>query len=136
YNNRGIARVNLGDNQGAIDDYSQAIKLDPTNANAYNNRGFVYYDLNNKQNAIDDWQTSIRINNKSSDTLLGLAVALYNQGKQEEAYSFAQQALKLDKNFADVKFLKEKHFWSDQIINDARILLSSSRIKKFLSELP
>ncbi len=110
YNNRGVVRSDLGDKQGAIADYNQAITLDPNYALAYNNRGFVYYDLNNKQNAIDDWQTSIRINNKNSDALLGLAVALYNQGKQEEAYSLAQQALKLDKNFADVKFLKEKHF--------------------------
>jgi tetratricopeptide (TPR) repeat protein len=37
--NRGLAKYNLGDYQGAIADYNQAIQIKPDDAVAYNNRG-------------------------------------------------------------------------------------------------
>ncbi|MBO1062429.1 MAG: serine protease, partial [Aphanizomenon flos-aquae CP01] len=49
YNNRGIVRDELGDKQGAIDDYTQAIKINPNLAQAYNNRGIVRNELGDKQ---------------------------------------------------------------------------------------
>ncbi|MFM5961315.1 MAG: tetratricopeptide repeat protein, partial [Dolichospermum sp.] len=45
YNNRGNVRNDLGDKQGAIDDFNQAIKINPNDANAYINRGFTKYEL-------------------------------------------------------------------------------------------
>ncbi|MFM6496890.1 MAG: trypsin-like peptidase domain-containing protein, partial [Dolichospermum sp.] len=54
YNNRGNVRKELGDKQGAIDDYNQAIKFNPNLAQAYYNRGIVRYELGDKQGAIDD----------------------------------------------------------------------------------
>ncbi|MFM6911208.1 MAG: tetratricopeptide repeat protein, partial [Dolichospermum sp.] len=45
YYNRGVVRKELGDKQGAIDDYNQAIKINPNLAQAYYNRGFVRYEL-------------------------------------------------------------------------------------------
>jgi Flp pilus assembly protein TadD len=38
YYNRGLAKQNKGDLNGAFADYNQAIKLDAKNAIAYNNR--------------------------------------------------------------------------------------------------
>ena len=40
--NRGIAYDKKGDYDRAIEDYTKAIKLDPTRAHAYANRGVVY----------------------------------------------------------------------------------------------
>ncbi|WP_137669243.1 tetratricopeptide repeat-containing S1 family peptidase, partial [Sphaerospermopsis reniformis] len=48
YNNRGVIRDELGDKQGAIDDYNQAIKINPNYANAYIGRGNVRDDLGDK----------------------------------------------------------------------------------------
>ena len=42
YNNRGIAYRNLGQEERAIEDYDEAIRLDPEYALAYNNRGVAY----------------------------------------------------------------------------------------------
>jgi tetratricopeptide (TPR) repeat protein len=39
---RGIAYVSLGQNQRAIDDYNEAIRLKPDYVRAYVNRGAVY----------------------------------------------------------------------------------------------
>jgi tetratricopeptide (TPR) repeat protein len=36
-------------------DYSRAIAIDPTSADAYNRRGFSYYKLGNRQGAIDNY---------------------------------------------------------------------------------
>ena len=36
---RGIRRLHLGDHRGAIEDFNQAIRINPNNDDAYNNRG-------------------------------------------------------------------------------------------------
>ena len=41
YINRGMARTNRKDFDGAIKDFSKAIELDPKNAHAYNGRGLA-----------------------------------------------------------------------------------------------
>ncbi|MFM5886941.1 MAG: tetratricopeptide repeat protein, partial [Dolichospermum sp.] len=51
----------LGDKQGAIDDYTQAIKINPNYANAYYGRGFVRNELRDKQGAIDDFQQAAKL---------------------------------------------------------------------------
>src|SRR5260370_39038320 len=43
FNNRGNARYRKGDYDHAIEDYDQAIKLDPNEPTAYDGRGSVYY---------------------------------------------------------------------------------------------
>jgi lipoprotein NlpI len=42
YNNRGLAKLCLGDIQGAKDDIRISLNLDPTNAWAYRNMGLVF----------------------------------------------------------------------------------------------
>ncbi|QOV23676.1 tetratricopeptide repeat protein [Anabaenopsis elenkinii] len=61
YFNRGLERSNLWDNQGAIDDFTQAIQIDPNLAQAYLNRGKARSDLGDKQGAIDDYTQAIKI---------------------------------------------------------------------------
>jgi tetratricopeptide (TPR) repeat protein len=39
--NRGVAKANISDYRGAIQDYSKAIELDPAYAGAYVNRGIA-----------------------------------------------------------------------------------------------
>ena len=55
YNNRGLAYANLGEYGRAIEDYDQALRLDPGYVLAYNNRGFAYKNLGEYRRAIEDY---------------------------------------------------------------------------------
>ena len=61
YLNRGNARYDLGDKQAAIQDYNQALKINPNNADAYYNRGNAYATLGDKFQAISDFQQAAKI---------------------------------------------------------------------------
>jgi tetratricopeptide (TPR) repeat protein len=64
FNNRGNAKKDLKDYEGAIKDYDEAIRLDPKYVNAYNNRGIAKKDLKDYEGAIKDYDEAIRIDPK------------------------------------------------------------------------
>ena len=55
YSNRGLSKANLQDYQGAIEDYTKAIELNPNYSKAYNNRGNSKLKLNQKNSACSDF---------------------------------------------------------------------------------
>jgi tetratricopeptide (TPR) repeat protein len=67
-------------------------------------------------------------NNQSADPQLGLATALYVKGDRQKAIELAQAALRLDKRFADLEFLK-KNIWGDRILADVQKLLQNPQIQ-------
>ena len=73
YNDRGIAKMNLGQHEQAINDYNQAIKLYPNYAKAYNNRGIAKMNLAQYEQAINDYKQAVRLKPK-------FAGAFFNQG--------------------------------------------------------
>jgi tetratricopeptide (TPR) repeat protein len=73
YTNRGVEYGGKGENDRAIADHDQAIKLDPKNALAFNNRGNVYGTKGDNDRAIADYDQAIKLNPK-------YAAAFYNRG--------------------------------------------------------
>lgn len=61
YDNRGVAKKNLGDYAGALADYNKAIELDPECAEAYNNRGLAKQDLKDYAGAMADYNKAIEL---------------------------------------------------------------------------
>ena len=55
YYNRGLAKVALGDYNGAIADFDRALALDPDHAEAYKSRGVAYDSLGDKEMARRDF---------------------------------------------------------------------------------
>ncbi len=57
---RGAASFQQGDYDAAIDDFSEAIRLNPNSAIAYNNRGFSWARKGAHEKAINDYSEAIR----------------------------------------------------------------------------
>jgi tetratricopeptide (TPR) repeat protein len=56
---RGLAYADLKQFKKAIQDYDQAIELNPKDFNVFNNRGNVYADLKQFEKAIQDYNQAI-----------------------------------------------------------------------------
>ncbi|CAL8100682.1 unnamed protein product [Orchesella dallaii] len=79
YNNRGYLKYLQVDFEGAIHDYTKALKYDSTSACAYYNRGLVTYRLAFFQQSIQDMKTALQLD-PCEEFRLGLQRA-------EEAYN-------------------------------------------------
>ncbi|MDJ0536135.1 MAG: tetratricopeptide repeat protein [Xenococcaceae cyanobacterium MO_207.B15] len=94
--NRGLDKHNKGDQRGAIEDYTQAIALNPDDSDAYYTRGNAHYDLKDYQAAIEDYNKAIQINQNwgnLSETYFGLPTAYYNRGNTHKNLKDYQQAI-------------------------------------------
>ena len=74
YNNRGNAKKNLGDYQGALSDYSKANKIQPRHASSYNNRGRVKYLIGDNQGACSDAKKAVSLGNEESKRILSTSI--------------------------------------------------------------
>lgn len=81
WNNRAVARVRLGDLDGAIRDYNQAIELSPRDAELYFNRGDALVAAGQYADAIRDFDRAIAL-------MPSYARAIFNRGT---AYALAGQ---------------------------------------------
>jgi tetratricopeptide (TPR) repeat protein len=63
FDNRGVAYKLKGQYDRALQDYEQAIRLNPSNANAYNNRGIIYRIKGEYGRAIADYDEAIWLKN-------------------------------------------------------------------------
>ena len=70
---RGVQSVNNQEWDKAITDFSEAIKLNPTNGSAFVYRGSAFFMLGKFDGAIDDYNQAIRINKNDCDAAFNLA---------------------------------------------------------------
>ncbi|WP_295616141.1 tetratricopeptide repeat protein [Chamaesiphon sp. GL140_3_metabinner_50] len=101
YYGRGNAKRNSGDNQGAIADYTQAIKIDPGYKQAYNNRGAVKADLGYYQEAAIDFSQVISMDFNDSMAYHNRGVTKSKLGNKQGAIDDYTQAIKIDPNYTD-----------------------------------
>jgi len=100
--NRGIAHVNRGnawrskrDYDRAIDDHSEAIRLNPRDAIAYNNRGLVHEDKRQYDQAFSDYDQAIRIDPKYAYARSNRGDIYHIRGDYDRAIADYDQAIKL-----------------------------------------
>ena len=99
FNNRGNAYQSKGDYPRAIQDYDEAIRIDPDSALAFNNRGSAFQHMGNYDRAIQDYDQAIRLDPSS-------ALAHNNRGRAnhlKEDYPLAikdfGEAIELDPDY-------------------------------------
>ena len=66
----------MGQPQRAIQDYGEAIRLDPQDADAHYLRGIAYDELGQPQRAIQDYDDAIRLDPQDADAYANRALAL------------------------------------------------------------
>lgn len=82
----------------AIQSYTQAIAIDPTNSIAFYNRGNARYDTGDKQGAIADYNEAIRLNPHNTYAYYNRGVARYYLGDKQGAVGDFTMVLRFDPN--------------------------------------
>jgi tetratricopeptide (TPR) repeat protein len=82
--------------QIAIDDYDEAIRINPKDAVAYFNRGTTYHSLNKKKRAIEDYDQAIRLNPEYADAYHNRGTTYRVLGQFRRAIEDYDQAIHLN----------------------------------------
>jgi tetratricopeptide (TPR) repeat protein len=101
FDNRGAAYRLKGEYDRALQDYEQAIQLNPSNANAYNNRGIIYRIKGEYGRAIADYDEAIWL--KKGDfpaAYYNRALAYADKGEYEQSLRDFDVVMRFDPNNA------------------------------------
>ena len=90
----GDRKIGNCDFQGAIEDLSEAIRLDPQNSRCYGLRGTAYYEMGRYEKSIEDDSKAIDLHSDPT-YLYNRAESYYKTGKDDEALSDLSHALEL-----------------------------------------
>lgn len=104
YYNRAQEKARMGDQQGALEDFNRAIRLNPKDYEAYFKRGNVYYSLGDLLNAITDYSRAIELEPTYAKAYFNRGLARSQLGKSSEAIADFNQVIKLSPNDADAYY--------------------------------
>ena len=96
HNNRGHALGRMGDPAGALEEYSEALRLNPGYADAYYNRANVLDGQGDLAGAIADYDRAIELNPGHAMAYGNRAFTYVKLGEVEKAKADAARALELD----------------------------------------
>ena len=89
------------DQERAIADFSQSIRIDARNALAFYNRGLSYWDRRDFDKALADYEQAIRLNPGYAPTYYNRGLAYYNKKDYNKAISDYSEAIRLMPDYAD-----------------------------------
>jgi tetratricopeptide (TPR) repeat protein len=100
FNNRGNVHLSNRNYDRAIDDYNEAIRLDPKYAIAFNNRGLAYQRKGETDRAIEDFGAAIRLNPAYAMAFANRANAHRIKGRIDLAIEDSDRAVGLNRGLA------------------------------------
>ena len=98
YSNRGSAWYDKGNNERALRDHDDAIRIDPAFGPAYTNRGNVYSTLGQFERAIQDYNKALEINPRDARALNNRGDVYTVMGKYDLALQDLDAAIKIEPN--------------------------------------
>ena len=96
YTNRGNAYQQKGDDDRAVDDYDEAIRLDPKLASTYSGRCRAHRSNGKSALALVDCNEAIRLDPKSAPAYDNRAMAYFDKGDYERAIADYNEEIRLD----------------------------------------
>jgi tetratricopeptide (TPR) repeat protein len=93
YKNRGNAYDDEGAYDRALEDFEQALTINPQDADAFNSRGTTYTALGRYERAIDDFDQAVKLNPASPMALSNRCFAKALLGQLEQALADCNEAL-------------------------------------------
>ncbi len=104
YYNRGQAFALMKRTDKAVDDFTQAIKLDPSLARAYDSRGKIYKQKGDLDKAIDDFSNALKIVPFAAGVLTRRGSIYSDKGQYDKAIADFSQAVKNWPNYTNAYF--------------------------------
>jgi tetratricopeptide (TPR) repeat protein len=98
-NNRGNAYYYKGQYDRAIEDYNNAIELNPNYTHAYYNRGLAYYQKVQYDRAIEDYNNAIELNPNYTHAYNNRGNAYYQKVQYDRAIEDYDKAIELNPNY-------------------------------------
>ncbi len=120
--------------QDALAQYEKTVRQDAKFWPAINNIGLVDYELGRVDAALKQWQKAADLEADAAEPRLALAIVLYSRGDQEKGLALGEAALKIDRRYAEVAFLKE-NLWGDKLLAEAKKFLAIPRIQTAIAQL-
>lgn len=99
--NLGTALANKGDMDAAIQEFSEALRLNPNCTIAHNNLGLALAKKGNLDAAIQEYREALHLTPDYSDPHNNLGIALANKGNMDAAVQEFQEALRINPNYSD-----------------------------------
>lgn len=90
-----IKYYKLNDNEGALKDYNQAIKIRPTNAAIYFSRAILKKSMDDNDGALEDYRKSIELNPSDAETFFSRALLYMSLENYSEAITDLDTVIKL-----------------------------------------
>lgn len=97
---RGYQRMQSGDYKGALEDYSEVVRLEPDDPENYLNRGLVKEKLRDFAGALSDYSHALKLDEKNPRAWVCRGNVVSKLGNWKEALEDYDAAIILDKSYA------------------------------------
>lgn len=100
FHKKGLDKVEEKDYEGAIEEFNQALHLNPNAANTYTSRGFARYKLGDMQGALTDYNQAIQSDANYARAHFNRGCVHRKLGATQKAITDYNQAIQLNSEYA------------------------------------
>lgn len=93
HTNRGQYFASIGDEQKALEDYNESIRLKPNKPDGYNNRSIIYFNRKDWKHSLEDNLNVLRVDSTHTDGLVNRGAIYFNMDLLDSAIYYYGKAL-------------------------------------------